>query len=131
MRVRRLVDTSAWIELFRPVGDPAVRRAVEEATREGNAVLCDMVLLELWAGAGGAHERGLIARLASDVEILTTDAEVWKAAHALAGTCRAAGVTAPANDLLIAACAEHHGVELLERDAHFARIAAARKKGAK
>ncbi len=125
MRTRRLVDTSAWVELFRPAGDPAVRRAVEDATREGTAALCDMVLLELWAGAGGAHERGLIARLAADVEVLPIDAEVWKAAHALAQACRAAGVTAPANDLLIAACAEHHGVELLERDAHFAQIARA------
>jgi len=128
---RRLVDTSAWIELFRPSGDPFVRRAVEDAAREGNAVLCDMVLLELWAGAGGPHERGLIARLASDVEVLPIDAAVWKAAQALAQTCRAAGVTAPANDLLIAACADYHGAELLERDAHFAQIANARRKARK
>ena len=131
MRMRRLVDTSAWIELFRPTGDPVVRRAVEDATREGAAVLCDMVLLELWAGARGAHERGLIARLAADVEVLPIDADVWNAARALAQACRAAGVTVPANDLLIAACADHNGVEVLERDAHFARIAAARKKRAK
>jgi predicted nucleic acid-binding protein len=131
MRTRRLVDTSAWIELFRPTGDPVVRRAVEDATRQGLAVLCDMVLLELWAGAGGAHERGLIARLAADVEILPIDAEVWKAARALAQICRAAGVIAPANDLLIAACADHHGVDILERDAHFTHIARARNKGKK
>ena len=131
MRTRRLVDTSAWIELFRPAGDPVVRRAVEDATREGTALLCDMVLLELWAGAGGAHERGLIARLAADVEVLPIDVDVWKAAHALAQTCRATGVTVPAADLLIAACADHHGVDLLERDAHFAQIARARTKGIK
>lgn len=128
MSGRQLVDTSAWIELFRPRGDPQVRRAVEETTREGRAVLCDMVLLELWAGAGGAHERALIARLASDVDVLPIDAEVWQKAHALVQTCRKAGVTVPAIDVLIAACADHHGVELLERDAHFAMIRTARAK---
>ena len=128
MRPRRLVDTSAWIEVLRPEGDPRVRHAVDEATREQTAVLCDMVLLELWAGAGGTREQAIIARLAADLEVLPIDAAVWKKAHALAQTCRAAGVTAPTADLLIAACAEHHGVELLERDAHFAKIRAARAK---
>lgn len=131
MSDRQLVDTSAWIEVLRSEGDPHVRRAVEEATREGKAALCDMVLLELWVGAAGSHERAMIARLAADLEILPIDADVWKEAHALAQTCRAAGVTAPANDLLIAACADHHGVEVIERDAHFTQIANARRKSKK
>lgn len=131
MSARRLVDTSAWIEALRPEGDGGTRRAVEDATREGDAVLCDMVLLELWAGAGGSRERAMIARLEADLEILPIDAAVWHEAAALARTCRAVGVTAPATDLLIAACAHHHGVDLLERDAHFAQIASARMKNKK
>ena len=126
-----LVDTSAWIEALRPEGHEATRRAVESATLDGDAALCDMVLLELWAGAGGSREQAVIGRLATDISILPTDAGVWAKAYALARTCRAAGVTVPATDLLIAACADYHGVALLERDAHFAQIARARKKGAK
>lgn len=127
----RLVDTSAWIETLRPQGDADTRRAVEEATREGDAALCEMVLLELWAGAGSTRERAVITRLTADLEMLAIDADVWQKAWALARTCRAAGITVPTTDLLIAACADHHGVELLERDAHFAQIAGARKKSAK
>lgn len=127
----RLIDTSAWIETLRPEGDADTRRAVEEATRDGDAALCEMVLLELWAGAGNIREQAVITRLAADLEMLPIDAHVWQRAWALARTCRAAGVTVPTTDLLIAACADHHGVDLLERDAHFAQIARARKKGKK
>ena len=128
---KRLVDTSAWIEVLRRDGDLKVRQAVVEAAREGRAAICNMVLLELWAGAGGSHERAGIAEMATVLECLRIDDDVWKGAHALAQTCRAAGVTVPAADLLIAACADHHGVEILERDGHFAQIDAARKKGKK
>lgn len=128
---KRLVDTSVWIEVLRRDGDPGVRQTVVELTREGKAAICDMVFLELSAGAGGAHERATLAQMALDLECLRIDEDVWKRAHALAQTCRGAGVTVPAADLLIAACADHHAVKLLERDAHFAQIAAARKKGTK
>lgn len=90
-----------------------------------------MVLLELWAGAGGTREQAVIARLAADLEVLPIDADVWKKARTLAQACRAAGVRAPAADLLIAACAHHHGVDMIERDAHFAQIASARFKSKK
>lgn len=128
---KHLVDTSAWVEVLRRDGDPEVRQRVVEATREGRAAICNMVLLELWAGAGGSHERAGIAQMAAVLECLRIDDEVWKSALTLAQTCRAAGVTVPAADLLIAACADHHGVELVERDGHFAQIAGARKRGKK
>ena len=128
---KRLVDTSAWIEVLRRDGDQDVRDAVVDATRQRKAAVCDMVLLELWAGAGGSHERAVIAQMSTDLECLRIDDDVWKRARALAQTCRATGVTVPAADLLIAACADHHGVDLLERDAHFAQIARARTKGTK
>ena len=128
---KRLVDTSAWVEVLRREGDQKVRDTVTQATREKKAAICDMVLLELWAGASGLHERSVIAQMSTDLECLRIDDAVWQRAHALAQTCRASGVTVPASDLLIAACADHHGVEIIERDAHFAQIAAARKKTAK
>jgi predicted nucleic acid-binding protein len=127
----RLIDTSAWIETLREGGDSETRRNVDDAVRDGEAVLCDMVLLELWIGARGAAEQSTIAQLASNLTVLPIDADVWHKAHGLARACRAAGVTVPTTDLVIAACAVHHGVELLERDAHFGQIAGACKRSAK
>ena len=125
---KRLVDTSAWIEVLRRDGDQNIRASMIQATLEKKAAICDMVLLELWAGASGSHERAVIAQMSTDLERLGIDDEVWKRAHALAQVCRAAGVTVPASDMLIAACADRHGVELLEHDAHFGMIRAARAK---
>ncbi len=125
----RLVDTSAWVETLRPDGDAAISARVDEATRDGEAAICDMVLLELWIGARGARDRAVIEGLAANLEVLPTDADVWRKAHAWARQCRDAGITVPATDLLIAACAARHNVEVLARDKHFAQIAKAVAKG--
>ena len=50
---------------------------------------------------------------------LAIDHEVWRAAYDLAKRARAAGVFVPAADLLIAACAKHHGAELEHSDSDF------------
>ena len=122
MADRVLVDTSAWIHALRRNGDPDIRTAVRSATTEGRALLCDMVLLELWNGAQGPREQRVLRELERELEKVPTPAEVWETAGELARACREAGVSAPATDLLIAACAEHHGVPLLHRDAHFDHI---------
>jgi predicted nucleic acid-binding protein len=120
---RILVDTSAWIEALRRDGDPAIRASVSAATTQGRAVLCDLVLLELWNGAQGAAEQRVLRDLERDLEKVPTSPAVWEAAADLARTCRSAGVSAPATDILISACAEHHGLEILHRDNHFDLIA--------
>ncbi len=51
---------------------------------------------------------------------------VWEAAVELARACRRKGVTLPATDLLIAACADYHSLGLLHHDRHFDEIARAR-----
>lgn len=119
---RILIDSSAWIEALRPDGDAGTRREVRSAIEDGLAVFCDMVLLELHNGARGEHERRYLRSLERDIECLPTTADVWRRSRALARRCRAAGRTLPATDLLIAACAEHHGAALLHRDGHFDRI---------
>ena len=129
MADRVLVDTSAWIETLRRNGDADIRASVRAATREGRAVLCDLVLLELWNGAQGADEQRILRELELTVEKVPTSPAVWEAASDLARNCRRAGVSAPATDILIAACAEHHRLEILHRDAHFDHIARVRGQG--
>ncbi|MCP3958335.1 MAG: PIN domain nuclease [bacterium] len=123
---RVLVDTSAWIDALRPDGDRTVRASVRAVTSEGTAVLCDMVLLELWNGARGDAEAKVLGQLERDLESVATTAEVWRAAIDMARACRRRGITVPATDLLIAACAQEHGLTLLHRDAHFDLVADAK-----
>lgn len=117
-----LVDTSAWIHFLRPDGDPAVRARVDGVLRAGTARLCPLVRLELWTGAGGERERKVLRELERSIPELGITAEIWGDACDLARRCRAAGVSAPATDLLIAACAFHHGARLEHEDTDFSAI---------
>lgn len=120
---KMLIDTSAWIEALRGDGDPSVRAQVRAAITADAAVLCDMVLLELWNGARGDAEASALSQFERDIECVPTTAGVWRSAADMARACRRRGITVPATDLLVAACAEAHGLALLHRDAHFDLIA--------
>ena len=120
-----LVDSSSWIHFLRPDGDPAVRGRVQAALDAGDASWCPLVRLELWNGAGGAHEKKVIRELEQIIPELAIDQEVWSEAHELARRCRTAGVTVPATDVLIEACARHHGASLEHADGDFDQIAKA------
>jgi len=118
-----LVDTSSWIHFLRPDGDRDVRARVESALRAGTARGCPLVRLELWNGAGGERERKVLRDFERVIPELAIDEAVWSGARDLARRCRAAGVTVPATDVLIAACAGHHGAQLEHADGDFDAIA--------
>ena len=118
-----LVDTSSWIHFLRPHGDPAVRSRVDAALRAGQACWCPPVQLELCNGAGGAQEQKVLRDFARTLPELRIDDGVWEAAYDLARRARAGGVTAPATDVLIAACARRHGAALEYADADFDLLA--------
>ena len=82
-----------------------------------------LVRLELWNGARGKAERSVLKEMETILPSLVMDAAVWDRAVALAAGARAKGITVPATDLLVAACARHHGVALLHHDGHFDLIA--------
>ena len=118
-----LVDTSAWIEFLRNGGKPAVEKRIRELLLENQAAWCDMVRLELWNGAGGEPDRKMLRDLDDNVINLETNAAVWALGLDLTRRARAKGVTIPAADLLIAACAFHHGVDIETGDHHFHMLA--------
>ncbi len=117
-----LIDTSSWVEALRRQGDGLVRERVHQLLVEGQAVWCDMVLLELWNGARGDYEKKRLAELEREMICLPTIPLVWEKARSLARLCRAKGVTVPATDLLIIACARFHETDIEYRDAHFSLV---------
>ncbi|WP_221029494.1 PIN domain-containing protein [Actomonas aquatica] len=119
-----IIDTSAWIEMLRPTGDPQVRREVVELIQSGEARLIPPVALELWNGARGEKEKRGLAQIEAALDALPVTTAVWKESYALARRARAAGLTSPAIDLLIQATARHHGARLLSTDAHIAALQA-------
>ena len=81
-----------------------------------------MIRLELWNGARGENEKRALREFEGVLPDLEVGPEVWEVASDLARRARAAGLTVPAADLLIVACARHHGVEIESLDAHFAEL---------
>ena len=118
-----LIDSSSWIHFLRTGGDAAVRARVVSALEAGDARWCPMVRLELWNGAGGERERKVLREFERLVPELDITSGVWTEAYEMGRRCRAAGVTVPATDLLIAACARFHGARLEHADADFDQIA--------
>ena len=97
-----------------------IREQVRALMEAGEAAWCPLVRLELWNGVGSENERRSLRTLEGVLPELSIGGEVWRAARELADRCRKAGKTAPVQDVLIAACARHHGVEVVHDDAHFA-----------
>ena len=117
-----LIDTSSWIHFLRPTGNAAARARVKAALQAGAACWCPVVRLELWDGAGGDREKRVLKEFERLLPELGITVEVWDTAYDLARRCRAAGITAPATDLLIIACCRYHGAQLEQSDSDFDRI---------
>ena len=118
-----LIDTSSWIHMLRPSGDPTIRSRVEAALTSGQARWCPPVQLELRNGARGQKERAVLRKLAAAIPELPIDKDVWRTAYDLARGARARGVTVPATDLIIAACAIRFGAALESSDSDFDLLA--------
>jgi predicted nucleic acid-binding protein len=80
------------------------------------------VRLELWNGAGGSREAAVLRDLDKALPELAIDDAVWAASFDLARRARAKGVSVPATDILIAACARYHGASIETADSDFERI---------
>jgi len=120
-----VVDTSAWVDLFRGRRTPAasvLERLIEE---HADIAITETILMEVLAGARSgeslAHVRArLVGRPILRLEGL---ADFEEAAH-IYRTCRAAGETLRSQlDCLIAVPTIRHGASLLHNDRDFETIA--------
>lgn len=118
-----LIDTSAWIHSLRPRGDAAVAQRVRSLLEAGEAAWCPMVRLELWNGARGDHEKRVLRDMERNLVELDMDQAVWNAACELACKARRQGITTPATDIMIAACARYHGAGMEHDDEHLSILA--------
>jgi predicted nucleic acid-binding protein len=81
------------------------------------------VRLELWAGARSDQDREILRNYEAVLPDLPITDAVWDLACDLGDRARRAGISAGAGDLLIAACARHHSLELEHSDRDFEHLA--------
>ena len=117
-----LVDTSAWIELFRR---PA-RVTIEQLGGLEDVVTCLPVLQEVLQGFRdeGAYRVAREALLALPIVESPLRSEVFEEAVDLYRRGRRAGLTVRSSvDCLIAACALRHDLTVVHRDRDFGALA--------
>jgi hypothetical protein len=117
----KLIDTSSWVEYFRQRQSEAGDK-VEALVLSGEAAWCDITLVELWHGVRGAKEKRELAEMENEIERIPVNAAVWPLASKLALRCREKGLTVPISDIITAACAVAHGLELEHCDQHFNQL---------
>ncbi len=116
-----LVDTSAWIEFFRPKGDPLIKARVHEILAADDAAYTCPIRFELVLGARPAEMADLETGLGLAKRLELTPSH-WDAAATLGAKLRAQGIQIPASDLLIATVARQENIPLLTTDGHFAQL---------
>lgn len=118
-----LIETSAFVHTLRERGDVGVREQVDRVFASGDPAWCEMIRLELWAGARGAKEHAQLAEFDRLLPRLPIDAAVWQLACDVARIARANGLNLPSSDVLIFACGRRHRAEIVQADQHFERLA--------
>ena len=120
-----LIDSSAWIELFRATGSQTQERLKELISADEAMETTEPVAMELLAGARTARDRRRIkGALAACRPLSIENTADWEDAAAVYQRCRRSGET-PRRllDCLIAAVAIRAGVPILARDRDYELIA--------
>ena len=118
-----LVDSSAWVEFYRSSGDPDVAGNVARAIEEDAVCTNGIIQAEI---VPFAPDRKSFQQLTADfrafhwIEIARKD---FDQAADIGFDLRRRGITVPATDLIIAACAIRIGAKLYHLDSHFDQIA--------
>jgi predicted nucleic acid-binding protein len=113
-----LIDTSAWIEFFRPGGDAETKQRVFALIQTSAAAYTCPVLYELQLGVR-EREMELLEQTLDICARLPFTPEFWTPAARCERRLRRGGHIVKRDDILIAVAASGHQVPLLCRDRHF------------
>ena len=119
---RILIDSSVWIDYYRP-GSAALKSKVQEELKRGSVATIGLIAVEVLQGAPNA---AILASLQEDFlgfHWLELTHDVWLEAAHLGSQLRQAGLSLPATDVIIAASALHYQCHLWHRDQDFTRLA--------
>lgn len=114
-----VVDSSAWIELFRGSDVPNL----EAALAEGRVLVPPIVVAELLSGATSRRDAGRIEDLVRELDMVDTPRDHWVRVGRLRRALRGQGLAISTPDAHVAQCALDVGGTLLSFDRIFARVA--------
>jgi hypothetical protein len=118
-----IVDTSAWIESFRPQGEDKLKQVVKQLISEGKILLPGIIKTELLRGTKSKKEYQTLDELLSGLIYLSVEDEFWGRLARFSFDLLREGITVPLVDAYIALLAIEQKASLLHRDSHFDFIA--------
>jgi len=118
-----IVDTSAWIESFRPQCDTAFVHLVKDLIIKERVLLPGIIKAELLRGTRNKKEYNRLNDLLKGVTYLPVPEEFWGKLAAFSFDLLRNGIVVPLTDTYIALLCVEHNTSLLHRDKHFDLIA--------
>lgn len=118
-----LIDSSVWIEYYRPHGAAKIQSMVIEAISHDLAAVNGIIDVEILGGITGSAELAAVSSDFDGFHMLELTGESFRGAATMGSRLRKRGLTVPATDLIIAASAIENNAELYHIDNHFDLIA--------
>jgi predicted nucleic acid-binding protein len=112
-----LVDSNVFISLLRRGLDPV--ELLGDWIGNGDLATCGMVRMEVERGLKIDRIRRRIGNFFDVLINVPTTNKIWEQATETAWKLGRSGITLPAQDILIAACASEIGAAVLSDDKHF------------
>jgi predicted nucleic acid-binding protein len=118
-----IIDTSAWIESFRPGSEKSFQRLVKDLIIQDLVLLPGIIKTELLRGTKNKKEFNQLNQMLKGLAYLAVDEDFWERLSNFSFQLFRKGITVPLTDTYIALlCIENHA-SLLHRDKHFDMIA--------
>ncbi len=117
-----LVDSSVWIDYYRPHGASALKQRLQEELARGTVATMGLIAVEVLQGTSTQEVFETLREDFLGVHWLEMSQAVWLEAAQLGARLRQAGLSLPATDVAIAAASLHYRCRLWHRDADFTRI---------
>ena len=118
-----IIDTSAWIESFRPQSENTFINLVKDLILKGRILVPGIIKTELLRGTKTEKEYDRLNDLLKGLEYLPVSDNFWERLSRFSFSLFRKGVTVPLIDTYIALLSIENNVSILHRDKHFDLIA--------
>lgn len=115
-----LVDTSIWIEFFKPRSE--IGNKLERLIKDDLVWTCGIILFELVQGTKSEYDKSKITGILSDLKYAEMTQSLWQKSGELSASLKRRGLNLPLSDILIASIVSGYNLSIFSLDKHFDHI---------
>jgi predicted nucleic acid-binding protein len=118
-----IIDTSAWIESFRPGSSKPLQQMVRDMILHNMVLLPGIIKTELLRGTKDKKEYNQLNQMLTGLTYLPVGEDFWERLSSFSFQLFRKGISVPLTDTYIALLCIEKKAKLLHRDKHFDMIA--------